>query len=184
MKILVTGATGRVGRNLTAALLARGDSLRALVMPDDPGLATARQGGITCISANLRDAEAVAEAVRGVDAVVHLGAAMLWGDDALNAVLFEDNVRGTFNLFDAAARHNPGLRRFVLASSDEVYPSLLAKGVAIQETHAATPWSFYGLSKLMCEELASFYHRAHSLPVTVARFALTVEPHEVLRADT
>lgn len=184
MHVLVTGATGRIGRNLTAALLDRGDHVRALVMPGDPGLDGARARGIECLSVNLRDAVAVGEAVQGVDAIVHLGAAMLWGDTAYDTLLFDDNVRGTFNLLDAVVRHNPGLHRFVLASSDEVYPSLLAQGVAIQETHPTTPWSFYGLTKLMCEEMAGFYHRAYHVPSTVARFALTIEPREVLHADT
>lgn len=183
MKILVTGATGRVGRNLSAALLARGDAVRGLVMPDDPGLSRAEQAGIECLTGNLRDEKVTAEAVRGVDAVVHLGAMMLWGDTAQNPILFEDNVRGTFNLLNAAALHTPDLTRFVFASSDEVYPSLFAKYAPIDEAHPTEPYSFYGTTKRLGEEMAWFYHRAHGLPTTVARFALVSEPHEVIRSD-
>ena len=183
MKILVTGVTGRVGRNLSAALLARGDTVRGLVMAADPGLVRAEAAGIECLEGNLRDEQVTAEAVTGVDAIVHLGANMLWGDIAQNAILFEDNVRGTFNLLNAAAIHSPELQRFVFASSDEAYPSLFAKYLPIDESHPAEPYSFYGTTKRIGEELMWFYHRAHQLPTTVARFALVSEPQEVIRSD-
>jgi UDP-glucose 4-epimerase len=183
MNILITGVTGRVGRNLAAALLERGASVRGLVLPDDPGLARAEAAGVDCVVSNLRDEDAVAAAVSGVDAVVHLGAVMLWGDMSQNTTLFEDNVRGTFNLLNAAAMHAPDLKRFVLASSDEVYPSLFAKYTPIDEAHPAEPYSFYGVTKRVGEEMAWFYHRAHGMPTTAARFALVSEPHEVIRSD-
>ena len=104
MKVLVTGVTGRVGRNLAAALLARGDEVRGLVLPDDPGLEKARASGVECLTGNLRDLETATAAVAGVAAVVHLGAMMLWGSDDQNPILFEDNLRGTFNLAYLAER--------------------------------------------------------------------------------
>ena len=183
MKILITGVTGRVGRNLSATLLARGDSVRGLVLPDDPNLKQAEDAGVKCVISNLRDLEAVGEAVKDVDAIIHLGAVMLWGDAKQNEILFEDNVRGTFNLLNAAAMHAPDLKRFVFASSDEVYPSLFAKHLPIDESHPAEPYSFYGTSKLLGEEMMSFYHRAYNLPTTVARFALVSELREVIRSD-
>ncbi|MCY4354665.1 MAG: NAD(P)-dependent oxidoreductase [Truepera sp.] len=183
MKVLVTGVTGRVGRNLAAALIARGDAVRGLVLPKDPGLKRAEAAGVSCVVSNLRDAEAVRQAVIGVDAVVHLGAVMLWGKDDYNAVLFEDNVRGTFNLLNAAALHAPALTRFVFASSDEVYPSLSASYLPIDENHPTNPYSFYGTSKLIGENLALFYHRGYRLPAAIARFALVTEPREVTRPD-
>lgn len=183
MKILVTGVTGRVGRNLAAALLARGDWVTSLVLPGDPGLRGAEEAGVDCTVGNLRDERAVAAAVAEVDAVVHLGAAMLWGDIGQNVSLFEDNVRGTFNLLNAAAPRASKLTRFVLASSDEVYPSLFARTLPIEESHPTEPYSFYGTSKLIGEEMAWFYRRAHALPTTVARFALVSEPSEVIRSD-
>ena len=62
MKVLVTGVTGRVGRNLAAALIARGDAVRGLVLPKDPGLKRAEAAGVSCVVSDLRDAEAVRQA--------------------------------------------------------------------------------------------------------------------------
>jgi UDP-glucose 4-epimerase len=136
--------------------------------------------GVECLEGNLRDPECAEAVVEGVDAVVHLGAVMLWGGDQHNSALFEDNLRGTFNLANAAATRG-SVRRFVFASSDEVYPSLFASYLPIDEDHPTRPYSFYGLTKLAGEELLRYYHRANGLPIAVARFALVAEPGETIR---
>ena len=182
MFVLVTGVTGRIGRNLARALNARGDRVRGLVLPDDPGLDRAAAAGVDCLIGNLRDPAAATAAVAGVEAVVHLGAMMLWGGDEHNPTLFEDNLRGTFNLAQAAATTG-GLSRFVFASSDEVYPSLFARYLPIDENHPRQPYSFYGLTKLAGEEMLHYFHRAHRLPIAIARFALTFEPWESVRPE-
>ena len=180
MKVLVTGVSGRVGRHLAAALRERGDDVRGLVLPDDPGLGQAQSSGVDCLSGNLRDADVAAAAVADVDAVVHLGASMLWGSNEHNWSLFEDNLRGTFNLANAAALRG-GISRFVFASSDEVYPSLFARYLPIDENHPTQPYSFYGLTKQAGEDLLRYYHRADGLPIVIARFALVAEPWETTR---
>jgi len=180
MKILVTGVTGRIGHNLAAALLNQGHEVRGLVMPNDPGLSRV-PAGVTCITGNLRDWDIVVEAVTGMDVIYHLGAMMLWGSDDDNAILFEDNVRGTFNVFNAAALHGKGIKRVIYASSDEVYPSISPRYLPIDENHPTLSTSFYGVGKLMGENMGFYYHRAYGLPFTAARFALTTEPLEAVR---
>ena len=181
MNILVTGVTGRVGRNISRALISRGNKVRGLVLPDDPGLANAISAGVECTIGNLRDPETAGEVVANMDAVIHLGALMAWGSDSYNAPLFEDNLRGTFNLAHAAAMRK--VQRFIFASSDEVYPSLHARYLPIDENHPTQPYSFYGLTKLAGEEVLRYYHRAHALPISIARFALVIEPWETNNRD-
>ncbi len=178
MKVLVTGVTGRIGNNLARHLVELGYDVRGTVLPDDPGLNRAITDGVECISGNLRDDQFCRNAVDGCQAVVHLGAVLLFGPED-NPANFDDNLRSTFNLLDASARAGT-IERFVFASSDEVYPSLYARYLPIDENHPKQPYSFYGFTKLAGEELAQHYFRAHQLPVAIARFALTVEPWEVL----
>ncbi len=167
---------------MAAALLGRGDEVRGLVLPDDLGLEKARASGVECLTGNLRDATTAAAAVADVDAVVHLGAMMLWGSDDQNPVLFEDNLRGTFNLANAAAVRG-GIQRFIFASSDEVYPSLEAAYLPIDENHPTRPYSFYGVTKLAGEQMLRYFHRANGLPISIARFALVIEPWETTRRE-
>jgi nucleoside-diphosphate-sugar epimerase len=178
--VLVTGVAGRIGRNLAATLIAQGADVKGVVLPEDPGLEQARATGVDCLAGNLRDPEVCAAAVAGVDVVVHLGAMLLFGSDDHNPALFEDNLRATFNLLQATLARKGEISRFVFASSDEVYPSLYAKYAPIDEAHPKEPYSFYGLTKLASEEFLRFFHRAHGLPIAIARFALTIEPWEVL----
>ena len=108
---------------------------------------------------------------------------MLWGGPEHNEALFQSNIGGTFNLLNAAALRAGDLQRYVFASSDEVYPSLFAKYLPIDEEHPTEPYSFYGLSKLTGENMALYYQRDHQLPVSIARFALVTEPAEAIRPD-
>lgn len=65
-----------------------------------------------------------------------------------------------------------------LASSDEVYPSLFAKYLPIDESHPREPYSFYGVTKVTGEELLHYEHRVNGLPIAIARFSLVYEPWE------
>jgi len=67
--VFVTGATGYIGRHLTAALLARGHRVRALVRPESAGRVAA---GVTTVVGNALDASTFAPAVILSDTIVHL----------------------------------------------------------------------------------------------------------------
>ena len=109
MKVLVTGASGFIGRPLVRRLLARGHVVRALVRR--AGEATSLAGGEIEIG-DMRDAGAVDRATRGMDGVVHLACAT---GVAREAVARAVNVTGTRRLLDAA-RVN-GVKRMVFVSS-------------------------------------------------------------------
>lgn len=180
MKVLVTGAAGRIGRNLAEALIANGASVRATVLPNDPGLERAQAAGIECLQGNLRDPEFCRSAVSGCDAVMHLGAMLYFRPLEDDAALMEDNLQSTFNMLHAVATMGTPIKRFVFASSDEVYPSLHASYLPIDENHPTRPYSFYGYTKMSGEDLVRFYLRSHGVPGAIARFALTIEPWEAL----
>ena len=181
MRVLVTGATGRIGRNLVKTLRANNATVSAVALESDPGIEQLVADGIPHVVGNLSDPDVCERATQGIDAIVHLGAMLLFGPND-NPALMNDNIRATFNLLESASR-NKDLKRFVLASSDEVYPSLYAKYQPIDESHPTEPYSFYGVTKLTNEEMVRFYLRSANLPGAIARFALTIEPWEVLHPD-
>jgi UDP-glucose 4-epimerase len=179
MKILVTGATGRVGSVLTRALIDRGERVRALVMEGDPYRARLAGMDVDVITGDLISGEGMAEGCAGVDAVIHLGALMAW-TQADWPRLFEINLRGTFNLLQAVAEGSPDVKRVVLASTDASYPAAAPLYAPVDEHHPQVPDTFYGMTKQVGEAMGQFYARKLGLPVARARFCYTLAPEEIV----
>jgi UDP-glucose 4-epimerase len=101
---LITGGAGFIGSHLAERLVARGDSLRVL-----DNLSTGRSTnllpGSDLVVGDIRDAAAVAQALRGVDGVFHLAAvsSVLAYLDGWSAAA-EVNALGSLTVFEAAAR--------------------------------------------------------------------------------
>lgn len=179
MTILVTGATGRIGRGLVDLLLLRGEAVRALVIPGDPQRDQMAQLGVEVVDGHLGDPASLAAAVDGVEGVYHLGALLPQGRTAEE--LFETNVRGTFNLLEALLPHAAHIRRFVLASTDNVYPDDEGlRYLPVDENHPRLNNDPYGISKILCEDLCWGYMRRCGLPVAIPRFGLTLAGEELL----
>jgi len=143
MKILITGATGKVGSRLSTRLAGRGVHVRALVR-DPARAADARGEGIELVTGDLLDADSLATAVRGVDAVVHC-AAFFRG--ALPEQAHAVNDGGTRHL--ALAARAAGVARFVFTSTGLVYGS--TGGRSVHEDDAVAPTEAYPVSKLAAE---------------------------------
>ncbi|NOG52428.1 MAG: NAD(P)-dependent oxidoreductase [Chloroflexi bacterium] len=107
MRVLVTGASGRIGSALAGYLKSQGHWVRGfdLVKPSDQL--------DDSIAGSLNDNDALEQALDGVEAVAHLAALMAWHPKDLTR-LFEINVTGTFQLLSAAKGR--GLKRFAFAS--------------------------------------------------------------------
>jgi UDP-glucose 4-epimerase len=115
MRVLVTGAAGFLGQHVVAALRARGHTVRALVRQASRVEALGWPAEVELFRADLRAPGDLAPAFSGVDAVVHLAAAVTGGEDAQ----FAAGVVGTEKLLAAMAAS--GVRRLVFASSFSVY---------------------------------------------------------------
>jgi NADH dehydrogenase len=105
--ILVTGASGFVGRHVVQALLATGQDVRALVRDPKKGAAL----GCELAAGDMTDAAGLQRAVEGADAVVHLVAVRQGKEEKFQRVM----VRGGADLI--AAAKEAGVRRFVLMSA-------------------------------------------------------------------
>jgi nucleoside-diphosphate-sugar epimerase len=155
MRVLLTGALGKVGRATSAALLAAGhkvtgvDVARPTFDRPSPGQARYQQ-------ADLTDAGDAYALVRGYDAVVH-GAAIPEPTQNPPHTVFHNNLMSTFNLIEAAVRW--GVPRFVNISSETVpgffFPERpdLPDYVPVDEEHPVRPQDPYALSKSFGEQL-------------------------------
>lgn len=172
--ILVTGSAGRVGRAVIAALRAKGRAVRGF------DLKPSGMDGDEVIG-SFEDADLLAQAVEGVTDILHLGAFMSWAP-ADRDRMFAVNVEGTRKLLDAASA--AGVRRFVFASSGEVYPENRPEFLPVTEEHPLRPNSPYGLTKLLGEELVRFHQRAGSMETVILRFSHTQDASELLDEES
>ena len=150
MKVAVTGANGFLGSHLVERLLDHGDEVVAVVRPSASlRWLAAVQERIQVAQATLEDADRLAAALAGADAVVHLA-----GATRIKPVSrFHDvNVGGTRAVLEACARARPSPRRLVLSSSlAAAGPS--APSRPLTEDQPAFPLSAYGRSKREAEEI-------------------------------
>jgi nucleoside-diphosphate-sugar epimerase len=168
--VLVTGATGFVGRYLSAELAARGWQVRGLVRGG-----SLPAGVQAAPAADLLDHEALRRAVRGADAVVHLAARVHVMRESAADPLAEfrrTNVEGTRVLAAEAAA--AGVRSFVLASS------VKAMGEATEacwtEATPPCPADPYGVSKLEAEVALREVAAAAGMGHVVLRLPLVYGP--------
>jgi dihydroflavonol-4-reductase len=110
MQVVVTGATGHVGANLTRALVGRGDRVRVLVRRGERGLED-----VDCerVTGDVRDPDAVGRLVKGTEVVFHLAAKISL--EANDPEVVPINVGGVRNITEACMRQ--GVRRLVHFSS-------------------------------------------------------------------
>ena len=184
-RCLVTGGAGFIGSHLTARLLADGHDVIVL-----DNLSTGRSGNLGALSEHPRfhfvqgsitDPIAVAGAVRGVDVIYHLAAAVgvrLVADDPVRTI--ETNIYPTDQLLRLAA-HNQ--TPFFLASTSEVFgKNPKDRWNEEDDLHfgpTSRPRWAYGVSKAIDEFLALAYHQQFGLPVVIGRFFNVVGPRQV-----
>lgn len=190
MRVLVTGAAGFIGSHLTEALLRRGDDVTGLDNFDpfyDPALKRANIAAImqtaagcgrqfALVEGDLRDPQAVAQAVRGADAVIHL-AAMAGVRPSLERpnVYVDVNVGGTTQLLDQARQ--AGVTRLVFASSSSVYGN--RAHVPFREDEPVDePVSPYAATKRAGELLCHTWHHLYGMQIACLRFFTVYGPRQ------
>ena len=200
-RFLITGGAGFIGCNYVHRLLGRGEQV---VVYDN----LSRRGSETnvawlreqhgaesfrMIAGDVRNQDALAEATRGVDVVVHLA-----GQTAVTTSVvdprsdFEDNALGAFNALEAA-RHAGTNPIFLYASTNKVYGGMEDVVVIERETRyayrdfpfgisEAQPLDFhspYGCSKGAGDQYARDYARIYGLPTIVFRQSAICGPRQM-----
>ncbi len=160
--ILITGSTGFIGQRLVRTLINDGCKVRVFLRRES------QQGvlheTIDVVRGSFTEAESLAQAVRGVDRIIHLAGVT---KSLTEGGYDEGNVMPVKNILEAVTLHNPQLKRFLYVSS------LTAGGPAsegvngVTEQETAHPVSAYGRSKLKAEAVCMEY--AAHIPVTIVR---------------
>ena len=155
MRVLVTGARGKVGRAAVAALAQADHDVRATDLVP-PVFERPEEGEPQYVQADLTDAGDAFAVVREMEAVVH-AAAIPEPTQNPPHVVFQNNLMATFNLLEAAIRF--GVSRFVNISSETVpgffFPEreFLPDYVPVDEEHPIRPQDPYATSKYFGELL-------------------------------
>ncbi len=166
MKILITGGSGFLGRNLIERLIHEGHEVSCLDRYIAPFL---EEYGVRTIQGDIYEQVAVEEAVKGMDVVVHMACTSLpktSNDDPYFDVI--SNVGGSIRLLDSAVKNN--VKKFVFISSGgTVYGT--PNEVPIKETHSTNPECSYGITKLTIEKYLQLYMEQKGLKTCVLRLA-------------
>jgi dihydroflavonol-4-reductase len=169
-KVLVTGINGFIGSHLAELLLTRGDEVVGLVRPTADlrslGPLSDRYGDrLRLVVGDLRTGSGLAEAVRGVEVVYHLGAVVMGTSEGEFRGTI---VEGTRKLLEAVvAARNPGFRRFLMTSS-QAAAGPAPSPAPIDEKAPRNPVSWYGKSKRDAEDLVVEF-AGRGVPVTIVR---------------
>lgn len=157
MHVLLTGASGTIGRSLLASLVQAGHRVSAFDLTSGPELA-----GVDWTLGDITDSTALAVAMVGCDSVIHLAALGLpWL--ATPEETFRINDHGTFCVFQAAA--NANIRRVVCASSINALGMyfglrrLEVDRIPVTEGHRRVTSDVYSFSKQMLEDIAAYFYR-------------------------
>ena len=176
-RVLVTGASGRVGRHVVDALV---DDCEVTALDLAPPVQD-----VPFIEGDVLDLDKVRTSMTGQDAVIHL-AAIDVGVPAEPEGYFGINVMGTWNTVQAA--REAGIRKVVLASSisatglGEMRPDFPPEYLPVDEAHAMKPANAYGLSKLVVEDIARGFALHGDMSITCLRPVAVIFESNLRRA--
>lgn len=181
-RILITGAAGFIGSNLTHRLLEKGAyCVAGLDNFDDFYSREEKERNIRpfmyhadfqLVEGDIRNITDLT-ALDDIDIIVHLAAKAGVRPSIQNPVLYQDvNVAGTQNLLEFARQRN--IRQFVFASSSSVYG--INEQVPWSEEDKLMPISPYASTKLSCEMMGHVYSHLYGIRFLALRFFTVYGP--------
>jgi uronate dehydrogenase len=157
--VLLTGASGALGRVLAKSLSADGYTLR---MTDIAAFPDAMPAGATFTRADLNDGVTILRLAEGCGAIVHLGGVSV--ERPFEEVL-GPNIRGLFHIYEAARREHA---RVIFASSNHSI-GFHERSESIPAGTDFLPDGFYGLSKAYGELMGRLYWNKHGVESVFVR---------------
>ena len=177
MRVLITGGQGLVGTPITERFVELGWDVRVISIEPDCAIE-----GIEYAQCDIMDAPALAELVAGRDAIVHL-AAIASTRTHPNETIFEINVAGTYNVFEAASK--AGVKRIAQASSINAIGGFwgcddrLYDYFPIDEDLPLFTTDAYSFSKQLVEDIADYYWRRAGISSVSFRLPAVLSPEHI-----
>ena len=165
-KILVTGGAGYVGSHVVKALR---DAGKSPVVFDNlsTGLRENLFSNIPFFLGDTLFSEQLKQALKGVDAIIHMAAYKAAGESMKDPGKYAiNNLTGTINLLNAAAEAK--IKYFVFSSSAAVYGE--PKYLPLDEAHPTEPLNFYGYTKLEIESLLVWFSKLKDIRFASLRY--------------
>jgi nucleoside-diphosphate-sugar epimerase len=171
VKILVTGATGFIGKNLVKRLVREENSVLCLVR-EKSDIRFLKNLEVELIYGDLLDASSLKKSIeeKNIDIIYHL-AGLVYSNSVKK--FYEVNIKGTRNLLEAF--HPNKLKKFIYLSSIAVN-GFSAQGKLIDETYPCNPVTPYGRSKLIAENLIRDFYSKTGVSVTIIRVPVVYGP--------
>jgi UDP-glucose 4-epimerase len=166
MRVLVTGGTGYIGSTAVEILLSQGYEISIL---DDcsMGHADTVPAGVRFVQGSLLNANEVADALQGCEAVMHFAGKSLVGESVEKPDLYQSvNVDGTRILLDEMRKQS--ITKIVFSSSAATYGE--PKVVPILETSETNPTNPYGATKLAIDHMITEEAKNHGISAASLRY--------------
>lgn len=165
-EVLVTGAAGSVGSLVVEALVSKGHRVRAFDLPTVDFARLMALPGVEIVRGDITRAEALEEAVAGVEAVVHLAAVLPPASERNPKLARRVNLEGTEKLI-SALKHSAPRAHLVFSSSVSTYGDTWAEAPPIRGDHAQRALDCYAETKILAERAVE----GSGLPYTILRIS-------------
>ncbi len=183
MHVLVTGATGFVGRHLCQSLINKGYKVTGLsryprrIEPvQDNGSKDLHMK--YCDIANEQEIIKLFGKIGPIDGIFHTAGQIYRDDSPYIHSYFRNNFQGTINILECCRTFK--IERFVFSSSYSVYGlgvgQYTPNYMPVDESHIVRPYDFYDISKYHAEQIGRFYHERFGIINATLRYSKIYGP--------
>ena len=163
MKVLITGAAGRLGYEVVKLCIREGFEVRAFDLPQVNWNHLEVLDGVELFKGDITDKNSVKEASRDIAAAIHLAALLPPRTETSRDLTQQINVQGTRNLLDSLNQET----RIIFTSSIATYGVTANETPPIKETHPQIAYNNYAESKIQAEKIV----KESGNPWTILRIA-------------